>query len=209
MIKVLIADDHAVVRRGLFQILEDEDDLVLAGEATTAREVLRVLRRDDVDVLVLDIAMPGGGGLEVLRQLQDLRLDLPVLVLSVHGERQYATRVLKAGAAGYLTKESAPGELVAALRRVAEGKRYITPAVAAILADRLDEEDLSPREILSDREFQVICLLGSGETISSIAKELSLSVKTVSTYRTRILKKLHLDTTADIIRYALEHELVE
>jgi DNA-binding NarL/FixJ family response regulator len=209
MIKVLIADDHAVVRRGLFQILEDEDDLVLAGEATTAREVLRVLRRDDVDVLVLDIAMPGGGGLEVLRQLQDLRLDLPVLVLSVHGERQYATRVLKAGAAGYLTKESAPGELVAALRRVAEGKRYITPAVAAILADRLDEEDLSPREILSGREFQVICLLGSGETISSIAKELSLSVKTVSTYRTRILKKLHLDTTADIIRYALEHELVE
>jgi len=209
MIKVLIADDHAVVRRGLFQILEDEDDLVVAGEATTAREVLRVLRRDDVDVLVLDIAMPGGGGLEVLRQLQDLRPDLPVLVLSVHGERQYATRVLKAGAAGYLTKDSAPGELVAALRRVAEGKRYITPAVAAILADRLDEEDLSPREILSDREFQVVCLLGSGETISSIAKELSLSVKTVSTYRTRILKKLHLDTTADIIRYALEHQLVE
>jgi DNA-binding NarL/FixJ family response regulator len=209
MIRVLIADDHAVVRRGLIQILEDEGDLIVSGEAGTAGEVTRLVREKDIDVLVLDIAMPGGGGLEVLRQLQDLRPDLPVLVLSVHGEKQYATRVLKAGAAGYLTKESAPAELVAAIRQVAGGQRYITPSVATILADRLGEEDLPPREILSNREFQVMCLLASGKTISGIAEDLSLSVKTVSTYRARILEKLHLESTADIIRYALEHGLVE
>jgi DNA-binding NarL/FixJ family response regulator len=209
MIRVLIADDHAVVRRGLIQILEDEGDLIVSGEAGTAGEVTRLVREKDIDVLVLDIAMPGGGGLEVLRQLQDLRPDLPVLVLSVHGEKQYAARVLKAGAAGYLTKESAPAELVAAIRQVAGGQRYITPSVATILADRLGEEDLPPREILSNREFQVMCLLASGKTISGIAEDLSLSVKTVSTYRARILEKLHLESTADIIRYALEHGLVE
>jgi len=209
MIRVLIADDHAVVRRGLLQILEDERDLVVAGEAGTAGEVVRLVREKDIDVLVLDIAMPGGGGLEVLRQLQDIRPNLPVLVLSVHGERQYATRVLKAGAAGYLTKGSAPDKLVAAIRQVAEGRRYITPSVAAILADRLDEQNLPPREALSDREFQVMCLLASGETIGDIADDLSLSVKTISTYRTRILEKLHLESTADIIRYALKHRLVK
>lgn len=209
MIRVLIADDHAVVRRGLLQILEDERDLVVVGEAGTTGEVIHLVRQEDVDVLVLDVAMPGGGGLEVLRQLQNLRPNLPVLVLSVHGERQYATRVLKAGAAGYLTKESAPDELVAAIRQVAGGRRYIRPSVAAILADRLEEGDLLPRETLSNREFQVMCLLASGKTISDIAEDLSLSVKTVSTYRARILEKLHLESTADIIRYAFERGLVE
>jgi DNA-binding NarL/FixJ family response regulator len=209
VIRVLIADDHAVVRRGLLQILDEEEDLVAAGEASTAPEVLRILRQDDVDVLVLDIAMPGGGGLEVLHQLQDLRPDLPVLVLSVYGEKQYAIRVLKAGAAGYLTKKSAPDELVHAIRQVARGEKYLTPSLAAMLVDRLDEQHLPPRETLSNREFQVMCLLASGETISSIAQSLSLSAKTVSTYRARILKKLQLESTADIIRYALERGLVE
>lgn len=209
MIRVLIADDHAVVRRGLLQILEEEDDLVPAGEASTAQEVLSRLRRSNVDVLVLDVAMPGGGGLEVLRQLQDIRPTLPVLVLSVYGEKQYATRALRAGAAGYLTKESAPEELVTALRRVARGEKYITPSLAAMLADRVNQKNLPPRETLSDREFQVMRLLASGETPSSIAEDLSLSVKTISTYRSRILEKLHLESTADIIRYALDHDLAD
>ena len=209
MIRVLIADDHAVVRRGLLQILDDEPDLAPAGQASDAGEVLRIVRRDAVDVLVLDIAMPGGGGLEVLRQLQDLRPELPVLVLSVHAEKQYATRVLKAGAAGYLTKESAPEELVDAIRRVAAGERYITPSVAALLADRLETRPGVPHEALSDREFQVMCMLASGDAIGDIAEYLSLSAKTISTYRARILRKLHMDTTADIIRYALDHNLVD
>lgn len=209
MIRVLIADDHAVVRRGLRQILEAEPDLVAAAEAGTAREVLRALRRHEVDVLVLDVAMPDGGGLEVLRQLRSLRPELPVLMLSVHGERQYALRVLQAGAAGYLTKDSAPDQLVTALRRVARGERYITPAVAALLVERLKREGVPPAEALSDREFQVMCLLASGDTVTDIAQDLSLSVKTVSTYRTRILEKLQLESTADIIRYALQHNFVD
>ncbi|MFW6115662.1 MAG: response regulator [Chloroflexota bacterium] len=209
MIRVLIADDHAVVRRGLRQILEAEHDLVAAAEASTAREVLRALRLQDFDVLLLDIAMPDGGGLEVLRQLKGLRPELPVLMLSVYGERQYAPRLLQAGAAGYLTKESAPDELVTALRRVARGGTYITPTVAAILIERLERGETRPREALSDREFQVMCLLASGKTISGIAEDLSLSVKTVSTYRTRILEKLQLESTADIIRHAIRHDLVE
>jgi DNA-binding NarL/FixJ family response regulator len=209
VIRVLIADDHTVVRRGLLHILEDEEDLIAAGEASTAREVLRVVRQDHIDVLVLDLAMPGGGGLEVLHQLQDLRPDLPVLVLSVYGEKQYAIRSLKAGAAGYLTKESAPDELVCAIRQVARGEKYITPSVAAMLADRLDEQDLPPGDSLSTRECQVMFLLASGESVSSIAENLSLSVKTVSTYRARILEKLHLETTVDVVRYALKHGLVE
>jgi DNA-binding NarL/FixJ family response regulator len=209
MIRVLIADDHAVVRRGLLQILEDESDLTSAGEASTAGEVLAAVRQDNIDVLVLDIAMPGGGGLEVLRQLQDLRPELPVLVLSVHAEKQYAARVLRAGAAGYLTKESAPEQLVDAIRRLAAGRKHITPSVAALLAERLEAHHGAPHEALSDREFQVMRMLASGDTVGDIAEHLSLSAKTISTYRARILRKLHLDTTADIIRYALDHELVD
>jgi DNA-binding NarL/FixJ family response regulator len=209
MIRVLIADDHAVVRRGLSQILEEEPDMTVAGEAASAGEVLRRLRETDVDVLVLDIAMPDGSGLEVLRQLQHLEPRLPVLVLSVHAERQYAVRVVEAGGLGYLTKDSVPEELVDAIRCVAGGGNYITPSVANLLAERVCDAEGPPEANLSNREFQVMRLLADGQTVTGIAENLDLSVKTISTYRTRILEKLHLETTADIIRYALDRDLVD
>ncbi len=209
MIKVLIADDHAVVRRGLLEILGDAPDVVPAGEATTGPEVLAALRQDHYDVLVLDIAMPGGGGLEVLQQLRGLDLDLPVLILSVYPEKQFASRAMRAGAAGYLTKEAAPDELVAAIRHAARGETYITGPLAAALAEQAPDGERASHEALSDREIWVMRLLASGQTITEIADDLMLSVKTVSTYRVRLLEKLGLETTADIIRYALDHGLVE
>ena len=209
MINVLIADDHTVVRRGLRQILEEAPDMTVTGEASTGQDVLKALRREDYDVLVLDISMPDGGGLEVLNQLHDISPDLPVLILSIHGENQYAARAFRAGAAGYLTKDRAPEELITAIRRLACGGKYITRSLATTLANRLGKKQGTSHEILSDREFQVMCLLASGLRITDIAEDLSLSAKTVSTFRTRILEKLNLKTTADIIRYALEHDLVE
>ncbi len=210
MIRVLVADDHAVVRRGVLQILADAPDIVVAGEAATGREVLGAVQEHDYDVLVLDIAMPDGGGLEVLKQLRTLKLDLHVLILSMYPEKQYAVRALKAGAAGYLTKESAPDELVTAIRKVAQGGKYVTQSLAEKLAAEVGREvEKEPHETLSDREYQVTCLLAAGKTVTEIAAELSLSVKTASTYRARILEKLGLRNTAEIIRYALERELVE
>ena len=210
MIRVLVADDHAVVRRGVVQILDEAPDLVAAGEASTGREVLQQVQENDYDVLVLDIGMPDGSGLEVLHQLRTLRPELRVLILSMYPERQYALRALKAGAAGYLTKESAPDELVAAVHRIAQGGKYITQSLAEELTAALvGEAGQTPEEILSDREFQVVCMLAEGKTIAAIASELALSVKTVSTYRARVLEKLNLSNTAEIIRYAFEHKLVE
>ncbi len=210
MIRVLVADDHAVVRRGLLQILEEEPAMVVAGEASTGRQVLQAVRREHYDVLVLDIAMPDGSGLEVLHQLKSLRPDLPVLILSMYSEKQYALRALKAGAVGYLTKESAPDELIAAILKAAGGGRYVTRSLAEELASAL-EVDLrgEPHEALSDREYQVMCLLAAGHTVTEIATQLSLSVKTISTYRTRIRVKLGLKNTAEIIRYALQRGLVQ
>ena len=210
MIRVLVADDHAVVRRGLVQILAEAPDMVVAGEASTGREVLQAVRKHDYDVLVLDIAMPEGGGLEVLQQLQTLKPDLRVLILSMYPERQYAVRALKAGAAGYLTKESAPDELIAAIREVAQGGKYVTQSLAEKLVAALGSElGKEPHETLSAREYQVMRLLAAGKIVTDIATELSLSVKTVSTYRTRILEKLDLKNTAEMIRYAFEHGLAE
>ena len=210
MIRVLVADDHAVVRRGLLQILEEVPDIVVAGEASTGRQVLQVVQRERYDVLVLDIAMPDGGGLEVLKQLRTLRPEVRVLILSIYPEKQYAVRALKAGAAGYLTKESAPDELIAAIRQVSGGGKYFTHSLAEKLAVELGgEAEKEPHEILSDREYQVMCLLAAGKTVTDIATELSLSAKTVSTYRARILEKLNLQSTAEIIRYAFERGLVE
>ena len=207
MIKVLVADDHAVVRRGVRQILDEAPDIVAVGQASSGREVLQKVQKHDYDVLVLDIAMPEGGGLEVLKQLQSLEPKLSVLILSMYPEGQYAMRALKAGAAGYLTKESVPDELVAAVRKAAQGEKYITPSLAEKLVAGLGKK--LPNEALSDREYQVVCMLASGKTITEIAVELSLSVKTVSTYRVRILTKLNLRNTAEIIRYAFEHGLID
>ena len=209
MIRILVADDHAVVRRGVLQILEEAADLVVAGEASTGSQVLRLVQENDYDVLVLDVNMPEGSGLEVLYQLRTLRPRVRTLVLTMHPERQFAVRALQAGAAGYLTKESAPDELIAAVRRVAQGGRYITQALAEELAAILVEDtSVSPVERLSDREFQVMRLLATGKTISEIAAELCLSVKTVSTYRARILEKMNLRNTAEIIICAFEHGVV-
>jgi DNA-binding NarL/FixJ family response regulator len=209
MIRVLVADDHAVVRRGVLQILGECPDVVAAGEASSGRETLQAVRKSDYDVLLLDIAMPEGGGLEVLKQLRSLKPGLRVLILSVYAEKQYALRALRAGAAGYLTKDSAPEELIAAVRLVARGGKYVTRSLAEQLADELRGEGVrEPHETLSDREFQVMRLLAAGKTVGEIAADLSLSVKTVSTYRARILEKLGLKSTAEIMRYSLEHGLV-
>jgi DNA-binding NarL/FixJ family response regulator len=208
MIKVLIADDHAVVRRGLRQIFSDEPDIVPAGEVSSGQEVLQAVQADAYDLVLLDMALPDASGLEILTQIRSLKPGLPVLFLSVYPEEQYAIRVLKAGAAGYLTKESAPDELVAAIRQVAQGSKYVTRSLAEKLAVLLEPEGDRPlHEKLSDREYQVMCLLAEGKQVSEIAVQLALSIKTVSTYRARVLEKLHLHNTAEIVRYAVQHDL--
>lgn len=209
MIRVLVADDHAVVRRGLVQILDEDPGMIVAGEGSTAQEVLQLLRQHDYDVLVLDIAFPDRSGLEIVEELKSFKPNLPVLMLSVYSEQQYAVRALKIGAAGYLTKDSAPDELVAAIRKVAQGGRYVTISLAEKLAAIVGEEDQKePHEALSRREFQVMCQLAAGKTVSDIATELSLSVKTVSTYRARLQEKLGVKNTAEIMRYAIQRGLV-
>jgi DNA-binding NarL/FixJ family response regulator len=210
MIRVLVADDHAVVRRGVVQILAESPHIVVAGEASCGSEVLRAIRENDYDIVLLDIAMPGGSGLEVLKELQSLKPDVQVLILSMYPEKQYALRALKAGAAGYLTKDSAPDELIEAIERISQGNKYITRSLAQEMASELGGKAGKERhEALSDREYQVMRLLAAGKSVSEIATQLSLSVKTVSTYRTRILEKLNLKTTAEIMHYALARGLVE
>ncbi|MBE7474156.1 MAG: DNA-binding response regulator [Anaerolineae bacterium] len=210
MIKVLIADDHPIVRQGLRQILAGIPDMEVAGEAVNSQETLRQVRVGGWDVLVLDITMPGRSGFDILKELKHEQPDLPVLVLSIHAEEQLAVRALKAGASGYLTKENAPEELVKAIRKVVSGGRYISPRLAETLALGLDAASDRPRhETLSDREFQVMQLMARGKTLAEIAEELSLSAKTVSTYRTRLMEKLNLKTNADLMRYALDHGLIE
>jgi two-component system, NarL family, invasion response regulator UvrY len=209
MIKILIVDDHPVVRQGLRQVLADEPDMKVAGEAANANELLEQLRREAWDIVLLDITMPGRGGLEVLKDMRRERAKLPVLVLSMHPEDQFGLRVLKAGASGYLTKDTAPEELVKAIRKVCGGGKYISPMLAEQLAVRLDiDEPRPPHEFLSDREYQVMCLIASGKRVGDIAKELSLSVKTISTYRLRILEKMGFRTNAELTRYAIERGLI-
>ncbi|MCG3111831.1 MAG: response regulator transcription factor [Candidatus Manganitrophus sp.] len=210
MIKILIADDHAIVRRGLKQILTETADMVVAGEAHNGQELLEKMRSDQWDVIVLDISMPGRGGLDILKQLKSERPKLPVLMLTIHPEDQYAVRVLRAGASGYLTKESAPDHLVEAIRKVARGGKYISPHLAERLAFNLESISERPlHEALSDREFQVLRLIASGKTVKEIGEELSLSVKTISTYRTRILEKMKMKNNAEMTHYAIQQKLVE
>jgi DNA-binding NarL/FixJ family response regulator len=210
MIKVLVADDHAVVRRGLRQILAETPDIHVAGEAITAQDVLRLVRAERWDVVVLDINLPGGNGLEVLAEIRKERPNLPVLILTVYSEEQYAVRAIKAGAAGFLTKESAPDKLVEAVRKLASGGRYVTAEVAEALASIVAGEGKgTPHERLSDREFEVLRMLASGKTVSQVAQELALSVKTVSTHRTRILQKMNMKTNAELTHYAVKNHLVD
>ena len=210
MIRILIADDHAVVRRGLRETLGEAFPKVTFGEARNAQEALESVGRQNWDVVILDISMPGKSGLDILGDLHRLRPHLPVLLLSMHPEGQFARRALKAGAAGYLTKESVPEELKEAVRRVRAGGRYVSASLAEKLAfDLRPEADTPVHELLSDREFQVLRMLASGKTVKQIADEIALSVKTVSTYRARILLKTGMKTTAELIRYAIQAGLVD
>jgi DNA-binding NarL/FixJ family response regulator len=210
MIRVLIADDHAVVRQGLKQIFGDTPEIVVAGEATNGQEVLDKVRAETWDVVVLDMSMPDRSGLDILKQLRSERPKLPVLVLSMYSEDQYAMRVLKAGASGYLTKDSAPDELVKAIRKVVSGGRYVSALLAEKLAFEIGTDSSKlPHETLSDREFQVLRLIAASKSVTEIAAELSLSVKTVSTYRTRLLQKMNLTTNAELIHYAIQNRLID
>jgi len=208
--RILIADDHEVVRRGLKETLNEAFSRVIFGEANTAQEALTSVARQDWDVVILDISMPGKSGLDILDDLHRMRPRLPILLLSMHPERQYARRALKSGAAGYLTKESVCDELKEAVRRVQAGGRYVSAKLAEELAfDLGHRRDAPAHELLSDREFQVLRMIASGMTVTQIADEIALSVKTVSTYRSRILEKTGMKTTGELIRYALQAGLVD
>jgi two-component system, NarL family, invasion response regulator UvrY len=210
VIRVLIADDFPILRWGLKEILMRELDGVTCGEAGNGEQVLDQIQSHDWDLLILDITMPGRGGLDVLRNLKALRPKLPVLVLSMHPENQYGKRVLKAGASGYMNKECAPEELMKAVGKLLGGGRYVSPALAETLALDLSRDDGRPaHETLSDREFEVLRKIASGKTVGQIAEELHLSVPTVSTYRGRILEKMSLSTTAELMHYALSNHLVD
>lgn len=209
MIKVLVADDHAIVRRGLIQILAEQPDMTVVGEAQDAQELFDLTRKEPWDVVILDVSMPGRSGLEVLKELKTDFPLRPVLMLSVHPEDQYAVRTLKAGASGYLSKDSAPGELVGAVRKAVQGGKYVSASLAEKLAFNLaPDPDRARHETLSDREFQVLCRLASGKTVSEIADEMNLSVKTISTYRTRVLEKMQMKNNAELTHYAIQHGLV-
>jgi two-component system invasion response regulator UvrY len=210
MIKILIADDHAVVRRGLREILTETSDMLVGGEAATAPEVRQLVREQRWDVVVLDLNMPGGSGLELLGELRRESPGVRVLVLTVSQENQYAVRAIRAGAAGFLTKESAPEKLIEAVRKIAAGGRYVSPELGETLASLVaGEAEGAPHERLSDQEFEVFKMLASGRTVSQVAQELALSVKTVSTHRTRILKKMEMNTNAELTHYAVKNHIVE
>lgn len=210
MIKIFIADDHAIVRKGLKQIISETPDMVVSEEADNGFEALDKISENNYDVILLDISMPGKNGLEILRLVRKKKPKLPVLMLSVHPEEQYAVRSLRAGASGYLTKESAPDELIAAIRKISKGGKFVNASLAEKLISELEIYVERPsHEMLSDREYQVMCMSAMGKTLKEIAQELTLSIQTVSTYRTRILEKMNMNSIAEVIRYAVKHGLVE
>ena len=207
--KILIADDHAIFREGLKQIIAKTVDMVVADEACDGQEVLCKVRENDYDIVLLDISMPGRNGLDVLAEIKNLRPKLPVLILSMHPEEQYAVRAFKAGASGYLTKGNPPQELIKALQKVALGKKYISPNLAETLVNTIGNDAYSsPCNDLSNREFQVLCLIASGKPVSKIGVELALSVKTISTYRSHILRKMNMQNNSELTRYALQNQLI-
>ncbi|MFO1488477.1 MAG: response regulator transcription factor [Verrucomicrobiota bacterium] len=209
MIKIIVTDDHAIVRRGLRQIVGETSDIVIAAEAENATQLLELLPDSKFNVLVLDINLPGRSGFDILKQVKILCPKMPILIHSMHSEDEFAVRMLKAGASGYITKESAPDELIKAIRKVNAGGRYVSTALGEKLALGLGKDDSkAPHEALSDREYQIMYLIASGKMSKDIAKELSLSVKTVSTYRARVLEKMQMKTNAELTRYAILNQLV-
>lgn len=210
MIDILIADDHELIREGLKKILKKEPDMQVVGEARNAQEAFELVRNRKLNIVLLDISMPGMSGLDALSELRQSHPKLPVLILSMHPEDRFAVRALKAGAAGYITKDSAVGELVKAIRKVVAGGRYVSVQLAEKLVDELENGGNKPaHETLSDREFQVMRMVASGKKISEIADELSLSVSTVNTYRARVLEKMKMETNVELTRYAIENHLIE
>lgn len=210
MTNILIADDHAIVRDGLKRILASTGDLVAAGEARDGHEAIRLVRERDWDLLLMDMSMPGRNGIELIRQVKAEKPKLPILVLSMHAEHQYAVRAMRAGAAGYLNKDSAAEQLVSAIRKVVGGGVFVSPAVAELLArETMRGTPVLPHTRLSEREFQVLRMIVQGKTLTEIGAELNLSVKTVSTHKTHVLEKLQLANQAELVRYALEHRLLD
>ena len=209
--RIIIADDHALIRKGLKEILQQVEGLLLLDEAQNGSELLLKIEENDYDIIVLDISMPGKSGLDILKDLRNIKPEIPVLILSVYPEEQYAIRVLKAGAAGYLTKDSAPDELVSAIKKIVNGGKYISDSLAEMLASEVKGGGVikQPHENLSDREFQVMKMLAIGKTIKEISEELFLSPKTVSTYRTRIYDKMKFDSKAELTGYAMKNGLVD
>ena len=208
-IKILIADDHPIVRAGFKQVISDMPDMLVADEAGNGQEVLQLIGKKDYDLVLLDISMPGRSGLEILKDLKSEKPKLPVLILSIYPEEQYAIRALRAGASGYMTKASAPNELILAIRKISEGGKYISASLAEKLAYYLDGDATKPpHETLSDREYQVMLMIASGKTVTEIANELCLSVKTISTYRTHIREKMKMKNNAEITLYAVQNKLV-
>jgi two-component system invasion response regulator UvrY len=210
MIRVLIADDHAIVRKGLVEIIRESSEMIMVDEACNGVEALDKTAQCDYDLVLLDISMPGKGGLEVLKELKEHRPGLPVLMLSMHPEEQYAVRALRDGAAGYLTKESAADEMLDAICKVLSGGKYISSSLAEKLAFGMIDGSKQPlHESLSNREHQVLCMIGKGKTTRAMAVEMSLSVKTVSTFRSRILRKMSMKSNAELARYAIQNNLLE
>jgi len=209
MINILIVDDHAIVREGLNTILRLEKGLSVVGMAKNAAEALKVVSSEKVNVIVLDISLPGRNGLEIIKEVKRIKPLIKIIMLSIYPEDRFAIRAFKAGASGYLTKEMAPEMIVEAIRKVSAGGKYITPSVAEKLADELNElSEKTPHERLSDREFDVMCMIGSGNSLIDIAEKLDISDRTVSTYRTRILKKMNLKNNSEIIHYVLDNGLI-
>lgn len=209
-IRVFIADDHAIVREGLKQILAESPDIIVAGEAENGLDAIKLFRKSKCHVMLLDISMPDRSGIDVLKQVRKEHPELAVLMLSMHREDQYAIRSLKAGAAGYLTKQSAPRELVTAIRQVAGGQKYVSAALAQELAAAIGDDHEKPlHDTLSDREYQTLTMIASGKTVSAIAEELKLSVKTISEYRARLLVKMKLKNSAELTHYAIKNGLIE
>ena len=210
MIRILIADDHAIVRAGLKQFIADHADMEVAGEAATGAEAITAIRSQEFDVVLLDISMPDKNGIDTLKTIKHVRPELPVLMLSAYAEDQYAVNLLRAGAAGYLNKEAASSQLVGAIRTVVLGRKFVSPSLAQILADGVSGDADRPLHAeLSQREFQIFCKLAAGAAVSKIADELNLSVKTVSTYRTRVLEKMAMKSNADLTYYAIKNGLIE